>query len=153
MSRGDDRWRRWLRDGQTVCALVAAKTAVRLLGFRRLVWFLERRATAPERSGGERLAAIKAVHGAVFRMDRRWRLHSTCLSRAIAAQALLRRRGVNTTFCYGVVTLPDRGLCAHAWLVDGEMPVIGIRPVVAEGYHVLAQFPRDGFPLMEKEVP
>ena len=53
---------------------------------------------------------------------KRW-LPSSCLSRALAAQTMLRRRGVPSRLCLGVAK-EGEALAAHAWieLAHGAMP-------------------------------
>jgi Transglutaminase-like superfamily len=43
------------------------------------------------------------------------RMHVVCLPRALAAQSMLRRRGVAARLCLGLAREPD-GLAAHAWI-------------------------------------
>ncbi len=62
-----------------------------------------------------------------------------CFPQAIAAQAMLRRRGISTTLYYGAVTLPTRELKAHVWVQDGTIGVVGYE--TAKDYHILAQYP------------
>jgi hypothetical protein len=64
---------------------------------------------------------------------------TACLPRAIAAQVFLRRFGIGTTLYYGVVTLPERGLTAHAWLQDKSEVIVGHTD--GQDYHILARYP------------
>lgn len=50
--------------------------------------------------------------------------HAACLPRALAVQALLRRRGVPSRLCLGVAR-DGRSLFAHAWLEVDNKRVIG----------------------------
>ena len=50
---------------------------------------------------------------------------STCLSRALAAQALLRRAGHDSTLQLGVASSSGSGFEAHAWLEDAGGILIG----------------------------
>jgi Transglutaminase-like superfamily len=60
-----------------------------------------------------------------------------CLPRALAAHAMLRRRGIVSRLCLGVAR--DGGeLAAHAWVEIGEDKVVGARE--AEGYTRLASY-------------
>jgi hypothetical protein len=53
---------------------------------------------------------------------RRCPLGSTCLTRALAAQLLLRRSGIASRLCIGVKRDHQRKFEAHAWLErDGEI--------------------------------
>lgn len=51
-------------------------------------------------------------------------LMTSALSRALAAQTMLRRRGIATRLCLGV-TREGEALAAHAWLEIGKDVVVG----------------------------
>ncbi len=48
-----------------------------------------------------------------------------CLCKALAARAMLKRRGIETTLFLGVQKDTAGNLCAHAWLMAGNIPVTG----------------------------
>ncbi len=50
-------------------------------------------------------------------------MQAACLPRALAAQAMLRRRGVASRLCLGVAR-DDTGLSAHAWIELGQDLII-----------------------------
>src|SRR5436190_17524848 len=127
--------RRWVLIEARVY-LLAARLAIRLLPFRRLTVFFERPAARPEKTGGERAQSIKDVRWAIWTATRHQRERVVCFPRAIAAQAMLRRRGVSTTLYYGAASKADKGLSAHVWVQDGETDVVGKRS--AAGVKVLA---------------
>jgi hypothetical protein len=60
---------------------------------------------------------------------------STCLSRALVAQALLRRGGHESTLRLGVASSAAAGFEAHAWLEDASGVLIGGQE--AAGFTVL----------------
>lgn len=148
---------RWLRYGlnwlrlpgprralvtEAALLLLAARFAVRWIPYRRLTWFFERRAAGPEVTGERRLRLIKDIRGVIYQITG----HGpdsifVCFPRAIAAQAMLRRRGVSTTLYYGAQTVPGEGLKTHVWVMDGDIGVIG--SLLAPGYKVLARYPAD----------
>jgi hypothetical protein len=51
------------------------------------------------------------------------KMHTACLPRALAAQAMLRRRGVASRLCLGVAR-DGAQLSAHAWLELGQDLII-----------------------------
>ena len=60
-----------------------------------------------------------------------------CLPRALAAHAMLRRRGVASRLCLGVAR--DGGaLAAHAWVEIGAHKIVGAAE--ADGFTRLAEF-------------
>lgn len=68
-----------------------------------------------------------------------WR--SLCLEQAIAAKAMLRRRGMSNTLHLGVARgaeSPERSVVAHAWLRCGSINVTGGGDV--SRYTVVATF-------------
>jgi len=55
--------------------------------------------------------------------DKQW-MKALCLPRALAAQAMLRRRGIASRLCLGVAR-DGEALAAHAWLELGREIVVG----------------------------
>jgi Transglutaminase-like superfamily len=122
---------------EAILCLIAARVAVRVLPFRTLARSFERHVRTPELDGPARDLVRAEVRRAVYRAA--LGLPGTdCFPRAIAAQAMLRRRGVATTLYWGAATIPGEGLVGHVWLKDGEIGVQGSR---ASGrYSALASF-------------
>jgi len=77
------------------------------------------------------------VQGAVLKGSRF--VQTTCFSRAVAAQSMLRRRGIASTLFYGVAVFPGSGLRTHVWLQDGADGIVG--HLAAKDYHPLARYP------------
>ena len=121
--------------------LLIARLALQLFPFKRVVNWMVASVRGPERKGEVREQARQEVGGAIRAIHRRYPSLSTCLYRAIAAQAMLRRRGVSVTLYYGARTLTGRGLVAHAWVMDGEQGVIGHWVARKDKYHLLARYP------------
>ena len=120
--------------------LLLAWVALRVMPFAALVGWLERPVTQPELSGGQRLRTRWSVTAAVNQVGDRFPVPIVCFPRAIAVQAMLRRRGIQTTVYYGAAVRPGKGLVAHVWVQDGPHGVIG--QYDAEDYLVLARYPR-----------
>jgi len=121
--------------------LLAARSALAVFSFHRLTRFFNRPLVRPELTGTARERARKEVQRAIFHARRNWSMETTCLHQAVAAQAMLWRRGVGSTLYYGAATLPGRGLCGHAWVQDGNAGVVGLLVAQRDGYQVLARFP------------
>jgi len=71
--------------------------------------------------------AVDEAHWVAWSVEtagsRRW-INASCLPRALAAQAMLRRRGVASRLCLGVA--PGQGaMAAHAWIEVGEDVIVG----------------------------
>lgn len=77
----------------------------------------------PER--GEVLTWI--VAWSVDRAARRSPFRAKCFEQGLAAQIMLRRRGIDATLFYGVGLRPDdaQRLRAHVWIETERFPVIG----------------------------
>jgi len=67
---------------------------------------------------------------------KRW-MPATCLSRALAAQVMLRRRGVPSRLCLGVARADD-ALAAHAWIEIAQGATVGADE--AQRYTRIAEF-------------
>jgi Transglutaminase-like superfamily len=68
----------------------------------------------------------------------RW-MNARCLSRALAAQSMLRRRGITSRLCLGVVRR-DNALIAHAWVEVGREVILG--GAEARRFRKIAEFGR-----------
>jgi hypothetical protein len=62
-----------------------------------------------------------------------------CFPQALAAQWMLRRRGILSTLNYGAAPDAQKGIVAHAWVCDGDFAVVGGE--AAERVVLLASFP------------
>lgn len=118
--------------------LAGARLAIAIVPFARLSRLFMRPASGPELEGAERAAARAAVRRALHRGARRLPGQTVCFPRAVAAQAMLRRRGVSTVLYCGAARAPETGLAAHVWLADGDEGIVGQR--AAAGRAVLARY-------------
>lgn len=113
---------------EALLALVCAKVLVHTVPFRRVAPRLGRAQHETTRaiSAAERVLAVD-VSWAVQCAARYVPLGFVCLPQAMAAQTLLRRRGVATTLYLGVAPKLEKaqGITAHAWLRAGDKIVTG----------------------------
>ena len=123
----------YLRGAEAVSYLTLASLAIRFVPFKRLVPVFTRPLPRPELTGPARSRAIADVRRAVLSAAVRLPNRPVCFPQALAAQAMLRRRGVATTMCYGANTGGGTGLAAHVWLLAGDEGVVG--------QEIAAQFP------------
>lgn len=115
---------RWLLL-ETALHILLAQLVLRLLPFRWLVWWFQRPARQPELQGVARRSACAAVRSAIYYTNLWLGLNAVCFPISIAAQTMLRHRGVSTTLYYGATTQTDDGtLAAHVWLQDGDVGII-----------------------------
>ncbi len=114
--------------GEALLTLGWAKFLVSVVPFRKLAPRLGRvqGETSPTIAVAERNIAVQ-VSWAVQAVARYIPLGFVCLPQAIAAQQMLRRRGIPSTIYLGVA--PDRSgaqaIQAHAWLRAGDKIVTG----------------------------
>jgi hypothetical protein len=89
--------------------------------FRHIAPWMRR---APD-SAGHDPAAVSAVRQAVTVAARNVPWNAVCLPQAMAAKAMLARRGQGSALHLGAAKAASGGLTAHAWLVAGGEIVIG----------------------------
>lgn len=119
---------------EAVVCLALARAAVVAFPFRWIAPLLgESKAETPANAApGPAPARVAWAIGAAARRSP-WR--TKCLEQAIAAKAMLRRRGTPSTMYLGVVNKP---FAAHAWLRVGAVNVVGGSRV--DHYTVVASF-------------
>src|SRR4051812_48562311 len=101
--------------------LCCARFMLQLLPFRRLTWLF----TFPLRRSLDSTREHRELHKNI-----RWAIEcaaahlpgeTVCFPRAIAAQIMCRRRGMNTTLFYGAALDSSAKLTAHVWVQDGAI--------------------------------
>ncbi|WP_159976969.1 MULTISPECIES: lasso peptide biosynthesis B2 protein [unclassified Novosphingobium] len=82
------------------------------------------------------------VAWAVDRAAKRSPLRALCFEQGLAAQIMLRRRGIDSTLFYGVAAASDtsRPIRAHVWIETERFPVIG--DPEPGGFALLATWPQ-----------
>ena len=123
-----------LRFAEALGYLALARVAVVVLPFRLIAPRLGVTHAETPPAGGLPPRS-RGVAWAVAAAARRTPWRSGCLEQAIAAKAMLRRRGIQSTLYLGVARDP---VAAHAWLRVGDLNVTG-GPDVAR-YSVVASF-------------
>jgi len=118
-------------------SLILARLLLRFISFQRLANTFSRKTPLMEIEGQTRILLCQEIRSAVERMSELLPGKTVCFPRAIATQAMLRRRGVSTTLYYGA--RDDGSLSAHVWVQDGDVGVIGM-PREGE-YSIVARFP------------
>lgn len=108
--------------------IALAWTGLRLLEFATLRRTLDRVAGSPAsaRSGRSHAALVRRVGWAITAIARRWPA-ATCLVQALAADTILRRRGVACELRIGVRAGDDGAgpIQAHAWVDCGGAVAVG----------------------------
>ena len=120
--------RRRFRDYALACEaavyLITARVALGVVPFPRIVRSSSRAVRRDPLTGRAREQAIADVRWAIAAAGARLAGDTVCFPRALAAQAMLRRRGVPSTLSYGARTRRDQ-LDAHVWLTAGGDGVVG----------------------------
>ncbi len=110
--------------------------------FKSLTAWMARPFDAPDLDEADRREAVRRVSWAIRALAERGPLPFVCFPQAIAAHSMLRRRGIPVVLYYGVARNDEKGLHAHVWVKDGEVPVVGCR--AAAGFTVLHVFAPHG---------
>ena len=110
---------------EAFAALLTARCALALLPVRWIFRWLEspvRAAPASAIAHADSSDSIERIRWAVLTVARYGPLSFVCFPQALAAHAMLRRRGIASIMHYGVRRSADRQLRAHTWLeVDHRM--------------------------------
>jgi len=119
--------------------LTLASPLVFLVPFRHIArWLGElNREAEPDTD----MARARAVGHAVIRVSRHLPWRPLCLPQALAARIMLRRRGISSTFYFGMrLEEGTRNMRAHAWVMAGTIDVVGGQG--ADQFTVLARYSR-----------
>lgn len=125
--------------GETLIAVTVASLAIRLLPFRIVVALAQLPLSAPSPTPESRRASRARIRWSVSACARRLPWHPMCFPQGLAAQWLLRRRGIPSILHYGAAPDPVKGVIAHVWVCDDDIAVVG--GAAAQGMALLARFP------------
>ena len=136
-------WRLSWRDrfllSEAVLGLGIAGLAIAVLPFRSVGFLAGRPIRRPELPRQERLNNVQRIRWAITRAAARVPWRTMCFEQGLAAQLMLRRRGIPAVLYYGAKQDDHRGLNAHVWVCDGEVEVIGAE--IADQFVILTTFP------------
>ena len=119
---------------EAAAMLLLARLAVRLVPSARLFAWAARPPRRVRRFSGDEAAWIA---WAIEKVGSHPRIGALCLPRAVAAHAMLRRRGIVSRLCLGVAPHAN-GVTAHAWIEVGGKRIVGGGE--ATGFTPLAAF-------------
>ncbi len=109
--------------------------------FRRIAAWLGTPGTeSPTTVTTEAAGIAQSIGWAVSALGSRVPWDGRCFAQALAAAAMLRRRGVEGTVSFGVRDEESAGFTAHAWLRVGSRVVTG--GAGHQGYKALTTFAR-----------
>jgi Transglutaminase-like superfamily len=119
--------------------LAIAGFAIAVLPFRQVGRLAARPTRRSEPPPQVRLRDVKRIRWSIIVATRRLPWRAMCFQQGLAAQFMLRRRGVPSVLCYGAAPNDGSGLSAHVWVRDGDVDVIG--GDIAHRFAILATFP------------
>jgi hypothetical protein len=112
---------------------------VAALPFRQVAAIACRSALRAPLEGASRQAIVSGVQWAIATASAHVPWRAVCFQQGLAAQLMLRRRGVQSVLYYGASQRPITGLAAHVWVRAGDLDVVGCE--TASQYALLASFP------------
>lgn len=127
---------------EATCSMAAGWVRLHTRPFKDLTAWMSRPFDAADLDDETRAATVRKVSWAIRRLAELGPLPFVCFPQAIAAHSMLRRRGIPVVLYYGVAREQEKGLKAHVWVKDGEMPVVGCR--AARDFTVLHVFAPKG---------
>jgi len=119
---------------EAIVMLALARLIVITVPFRMLAPWLSR---APDTNLPAAVLLVR-VRKAVTTAARNVPWNAVCLPQAMAAKAMLARRGCGSVFHLGAAFDPNGKLIAHAWLMVGDTVVVGAAGI--PGMSPLARF-------------
>jgi hypothetical protein len=125
--------RMYLREAAVM--LIVARLAVRFVAPARVFAWADRPLRRIHRFAADE---VNWISWAVEYLGARPWTNALCLPRALAAHAMLRRRGVASRLCLGVARRDGGELTAHAWVEIGKDKIVGGGS--AEAFTRLAEF-------------
>ncbi len=123
---------------EALVCLIVARVLIAAVPFRRLSRLFTRKVALRNLTPEARQHVTTQVRHAISAATRRAPWPMMCFPQAVAAQDMLRRRGIPTTLYYGAATRAEARLSAHVWLKDGDTGVVGHE--TASRFAVLATF-------------
>ena len=133
-------WRDRILLLEAILWLAAARFAIALLPFRYVGSLAAISVRRPELPQEKRIVEARRIRWVIITCARRVPWRALCFEQGLAAQLMLRRRGVPSVLYYGVAPDTKGGLAAHVWVREGEVDIVGGE--FASRFAVLATFPR-----------
>ena len=125
---------------EAIGLLLLARLALTFVPFERIGRWASINLARPAPDSEERERIRRHVRRAVTRSARHVPWKAVCFDEGLAAQHMLRRRGIASDLYLGVERKPGGDLGAHVWVRDGEIDIVGGEG--AKRFKPLVHFPR-----------
>jgi hypothetical protein len=123
---------------EAILWLVITGIVIAVLPFRHVGLLAARKIRRRKLPLQVRAEKVRRIRWAIVTTAARLPWRALCFHQGLAAQLMLRRRGIPAVLYYGAAQ--DRnGLHAHVWVRDGDVDVIGGE--IADRFAVLTTFP------------
>ena len=124
---------------EAILWLAVAGIAIAVLPFRHVGVLAARAIHRPNPPRQTRLNKVQRIRWAIIATGSRAPWRAFCFQQGLAAQLMLRRRGIPSVLYYGAAQDDVGGLHAHVWVRDGDVDVIGGE--IAHCFATLTTFP------------
>jgi hypothetical protein len=124
---------------EAILSLAIAGFAIAVLPFRHVGFLAAHPIRRPKLPRRARANKVQRIRWAIITTAARVPWRALCFQQGLAAQFMLRRRGIPSVLYYGAAQDERSGLYAHVWVRDGDVDVIGGEN--AYRFAVLAKFP------------
>jgi Transglutaminase-like superfamily len=124
---------------EAILCLAIAGFAIAVLPFRHVGLLGARPIRRSNLPRHVRLNRVRRIRWAIIAAAARVPWRTLCFQQGLAAQLMLRRRGIPSVLYYGAAQDDRNGLHAHVWVRDGDVDVIGGE--TAHRFATLATFP------------
>jgi hypothetical protein len=139
-------WRFWRLSRQdrfllleAILWLAIAGIVIALLPFRHVGLMAARPIRRPKLPRQARANTVRRIRWAIITTAARVPWRALCFQQGLAAQFMLRRRGIPSVLYYGAAQDDRNGLYAHVWVRHGDVNIIGGE--IAYRFAILATFP------------
>ncbi len=88
-----------------------------------------------------RVAIVRRIRRAIRACATHAPFRAVCIQQGLAAQIMLRRRGVPSLLYFGAAPDKERGVVAHVWVCDRDTCVVGGER--SSRFTILATFPKN----------
>jgi hypothetical protein len=124
---------------EAVLWLAVAGFAIVVLPFRHIGLLAARPVRRLKLPYHARLEKVQRIRWAIMSTATRMPWRAMCFQQGLAAQLMLRRRGIPSVLYYGAAQDELSGLRMHVWVRDGKVDVIGGE--IAHRFVILVTFP------------